>query len=112
MAKYVVSSTLEAPLGWTNSTLIKDDVVKEVSRLKQQPGQDILIYGTGRLASTLLQHGLVDEHRSWVIPIVWGQGRRMFDGMDVATLELVSTKTLPSGAVILSHRLAQGGTIS
>lgn len=111
MAKYVVSSTLEAPLGWTNSTLIKGDVVEAVSRLKQQPGQDILIYGTGRLANTLLQHGLIDEHRSWVIPVIWGQGRRIFDGMGATTFELVSAKTLPSGAVILSHKLAQGETI-
>jgi dihydrofolate reductase len=109
MAKYVVSTTLEEPLVWTNSRLIKGNVVEEVSKLKQQPGQDILIYGTGRLAHTLLQHGLIDEHRLWVIPIIWGSGKRIFDGMDTTTLALVEAKTLPSGTVILSHKLAQKG---
>lgn len=107
MAKYVVSTTLEEPLEWTNSTLIKGNVIEEVSKLKQQPGQDILIYGTGRLAHTLLQHSLIDEHRLWVIPVIWGSGKRIFDGLDTTTLELVEAKTLPSGTVILSHKLAQ-----
>jgi dihydrofolate reductase len=66
-----------------------------------------LIYGTGRLAHTLLQHGLLDEHRLWIIPIIWDSGRRVFEGMDTTKLELVESKTLPSGAVILSHKLAQ-----
>lgn len=107
MAKYVVSTTLEEPLAWTNSRLIKGNVIEEVARLKQQPGQDILIYGTGRLAHTLLQHGLIDEHRLWVIPVIWGSGKRIFAGVDTTTLELVAAKILPSGTVILSHRLAQ-----
>jgi dihydrofolate reductase len=107
MAKYVVSTTLEEPLEWTNSTLIKGDVIEEVSKLKQQPGQDILMYGTGRLANTLLQHGLIDEHRMWLIPVTWGSGKRIFEGLDTTTLELVDVKPLPSGTVILCHRLAQ-----
>jgi dihydrofolate reductase len=97
---------LAEPLAWTNSTLLKGNVAEEVSRLKQQPGQDILIYGTGRLVHTLLQHGLIDEHRLWVVPIVWGSGKRIFEGMDTAKLELVEAKTLPSGTVILSHKPA------
>ena len=107
MAKYVVSTTLEEPLEWTNSTLIKGNVTEEVSRLKQQPGQDILIYGTGRLVHELLQYGLIDEHRLWVAPIIWGSGKRIFDGLDTTTLELVAAKALPSGTVILSHKLAE-----
>ncbi|MBE7556273.1 MAG: dihydrofolate reductase [Anaerolineales bacterium] len=106
MAKYVVSTTLTEPLAWTNSRLIKGNVIEEVSRLKQQPGQDILIYGTGRLANTLLQHGLIDEHRLWVIPVIWGSGKRIFEGMDTTTLELVDAQRLPSGTVILCHRPA------
>lgn len=106
MAKYVVSTTLTEPLEWGPATLIKNDVAAEVAKLKQQPGQDILIYGTGRLAHTLLQHGLIDEHRLWVIPIIWGSGKRIFEGMDTTKLELVEAKTLPSGTVILSHKLA------
>ena len=107
MAKYVVSTTLEAPLAWANSTLIKSNVAEEITTLKQQPGQGILIYGTGRLAQTLLQHGLLDEHRLWVVPVIWGSGRRIFDGVDTTALELVETKTLPSGTVILSHTPAR-----
>ncbi|MBE7471738.1 MAG: hypothetical protein DPW09_35145 [Anaerolineae bacterium] len=65
-----------------------------------------IIYGTGRLVQTLLQHGLMDEHRLWVVPVIWGSGKRIFEGMDPTTLELVEAKTLPSGTVILSHRPA------
>jgi dihydrofolate reductase len=108
MAKYVVSTTLVEPLEWGPATLIKNNVAEEIAKLKQQPGQDILIYGTGRLAQTLLQHGLLDEHRLWIIPIIWGQGRRIFEGMDATTLELIEAKTLPSGTVILTHKPAQG----
>ena len=107
MAKYVVSTTLEEPLAWGPATLIKSNVAEAVAKLKQQPGQDILIYGTGRLAHTLLQHGLIDEHRLWLIPVIWGSGKRIFEEMDTTTLELVEAKTLPSGTVILSHKLAQ-----
>jgi dihydrofolate reductase len=106
MDKYVVSTTLTEPLEWGPATLIKDNVVEEVAKLKQQPGQDILIYGTGRLAYTLLQHDLIDEHRLWIVPILWGSGRRIFEGVDTTRLELVNTKILLSGTVILSHKLA------
>jgi dihydrofolate reductase len=107
MTKYVVSATLAEPLEWGPATLIKGNIVEEVSKLKQQPGQDILIYGTGRLVQTLLQHGLIDEHRLWVVPVIWGSGKRIFEGMDTTTLELVEAKNFPSGTVILSHKPAQ-----
>ncbi len=76
-----------------HSTLIKSNVTEEVSRLKQQAGQDILNYGTGRLAQTLLQHGLIDEHRLWVIPVIWGNGQRIFEGMDTTKLKLVDNSS-------------------
>jgi dihydrofolate reductase len=107
MDKVVVSTTLTEPLEWGPARLIKNNVVEEVTRLKQQPGQDILIYGTGRLAYTLLQHGLIDEHRLWIVPILWDSGRRIFEGVDPTKLELVDTKILASGTVILTHKLAQ-----
>jgi dihydrofolate reductase len=67
--KYVVSTTLEEPLEWNNSTLIKNNVAEEVLRLKQQPGKDILIFGSGALVSTLMQHDLIDECRlMWCSP--------------------------------------------
>jgi dihydrofolate reductase len=107
MDKYVVSTTLKEPLEWGPATLISKNVAEAVTKLKQQPGQDILIYGTGRLTHTLLQHDLLDEHRLWVIPIIWGSGKRIFEGMDSLKMELVESKTLPSGTVILTHRPAQ-----
>ncbi len=107
MEKYVVSTTLAEPLPWGPATLISQNVAEEVAKLKQQPGQDILIYGTGRLTHTLLQHGLLDEHHLWIIPVIWENGRRLFEGMDSYKLELVEAKILPSGTVILCHRPAK-----
>jgi dihydrofolate reductase len=104
MPKYVVSTTLSEPLEWNNSHLINDNVVEEIARLKEQPGEDILIYGTGQLAHTLIEAGLLDEHRMWIIPVIWDEGRRIFEGMDKTKLELVQTKTLPSGTIILTHK--------
>lgn len=105
MDKYVVSTTLEEPLEWGPATLIKDNVAEEIAKLKEQSGQDMLIYGTGRLAHTLLEHGLLDEHRMWLIPVIWGSGRRIFEGMSQTALELVETKALPAGTVIMTHKL-------
>ena len=74
LPKFVVSTTLEEPLEWNNSTLIKENVAEEVSRLKQQPGRDILIHGSADLVHTLMQHDLIDEYRIMVNPVVVGSG--------------------------------------
>ncbi len=104
--KYVVSTTLEEAK-WNNSTLIKENVVAEVSRLKQQPGGDILIFGSGVLVNTLMQHDLIDEYRLMLVPVVVGSGKRLFrDGSDTKALRLVETKTFGSGVVVLSYRPA------
>jgi dihydrofolate reductase len=84
------------------------DVAEEVSKLKQQPGKDNLIYGSGELVNTLMQHDLIDEYRIWVRPVVLGSGRRLFrDGGDMPVLRLVDTKTFSSGVVILTYQPAQ-----
>jgi dihydrofolate reductase len=102
--KHVVSTTLEEPLEWNNSTLVEGDVVEEVSRLKDQPGKDILIFGSGDLVNTLMQHDLIDEYRLMVFPIVVGSGKRLFDeGGDTKTLQLVGTQTFDSGAIVLTY---------
>jgi dihydrofolate reductase len=105
--KYVVSTTLEEPLEWNNSTLIKENVAEEVSNLKQQPGQDILIFGSADLVNTLMQHDLIDEYGLMVFPVVVGSGKRLFrDGSDTTVLRFVETKTFGSGVVVLTYRPA------
>jgi dihydrofolate reductase len=103
--KYVVSRTLKEPLGWNNSTLIEGDVAEEVSRLKQQPGKDILIFGSADLVNALMQHDLIDEYRLMIFPVVLGKGKRLFgDGIDMKYLELVGTETFSTGVVYLTYR--------
>ncbi len=104
--KYVVSTSLEEA-EWNNSTLIKENVAEEVSRLKRQPGKDILIFGSGDLVNTLMQHDLIDEYRLMVFPVVVGSGKRLFrEGRDTKVLRLVETKTFGSGVVVLSYQPA------
>src|SRR5712692_2366316 len=106
LPKYVVSTTLKE-VDWNNSRLIKGNIVEEVSKLKQQPGQDILIAGSGDLVHTLMQHDLIDEYRLMVHPVVLGSGKRLFrDGSDTTVLRLVDTKTFSSGVVVLSYQPA------
>jgi len=107
MAKHVVSTTLKK-LDWNNSTLIKTNVPEEVRKLKQQPGKDILVYGSAKLVSTLLQHDLVDELRLMVYPIVLGSGKPLFDKAEsMKMLKLADSKIFPSGIVLLSYHRAK-----
>ena len=107
LPKYVVSTTLETA-DWNNSTIIRENVAEEVSKLKQQPGQDILIAGSAQLVNSLIQAGLIDEYRLMVHPIVVGGGKRLFqEGTTTKGLKLVDTKALGSGIVILTYQPAQ-----
>ncbi|MDQ3411128.1 MAG: dihydrofolate reductase family protein [Chloroflexota bacterium] len=101
LPKYVASSTLSEPLSW-NATLIKGDVPREIARLKEQPGQSIVMYGCGQLAKTLFEHNLVDEFRFWVYPVVRGRGARLFEDGVAADLELVETRVFGGGFVVLT----------
>jgi dihydrofolate reductase len=104
--KFVVSTTLEEA-EWNNSTLIKENLVEEVSRLKRQPGKDVLIFGSGDLVNTLMQHDLIDEYRLMIFPVIVGSGKRLFeDGGDQKVLRLVDYKTFGSGVIVLSYRPA------
>jgi dihydrofolate reductase len=106
--KYVVSTTLEEPLEWQNSTLIGDNVAEEISRLKEQPGKDISISGSPTLVRSLLQDGLLDELRLMVHPIVVGSGKRLFeDGGDQKALQLVDSRTFSTGVLYLTYQPAQ-----
>jgi dihydrofolate reductase len=102
--KHVVSTTLQEPLEW-NATLVKGDVAEEVSKLKRQPGKDILVFGSGDLVNTLMQHGLVDEYRLMIFPVVLGSGKRLFrEGSDRRALELVDSKRFETGVLYLTYR--------
>jgi dihydrofolate reductase len=101
--KHVVSRTLER-LEWNNSHLIKGNIEKEVSKLKQQPGQDLLVFGSGQLVNALMQHDMIDEYRLLVYPVILGSGKRLFSDANKATLKLVETKTFGSGVVLLRYQ--------
>jgi dihydrofolate reductase len=107
--KYVVSTTLEEPLEWQNSTLIKGNVSEEVARLKGGEGGDIVVTGSGRLVRSLLKDGLVDELRLMVFPIVVGRGKRLFgEAEEEKPMALVEAKPLgPNGVIVLTYRPAE-----
>ena len=107
--KFVVSGTLEEPLGWKNSTLIKGDVAREVDELKRRPGKDITIIGSGTLVRSLLWDGLLDELNLMVHPVVLGRGKRLFEnGGGKKALELVDSRTFETGVINLTYRPANG----
>jgi dihydrofolate reductase len=109
MPKYVVSSTLDK-VEWTGSKLVKGDAVAEVRKLKQEPGHDLLLSGSGQLFQALMQENVIDLYRFMVHPVVLGQGRRLFtDGVDKRALELSESKTFGSGIIILEYRPAVAG---
>ncbi len=105
--KFVVSTTLEEPLGWNNSSLIGGDVAEEVAALKGRNGKDITIVGSDTLARSMLRENLLDELRLMVYPVVVGGGKRLFEGEGSPMgLELARTKTFGSGVVSLDYRPA------
>ncbi len=101
--KYVVSETLEEPLEWNNSTLIKGDVVEQVTGLKRQDGKDITVHGSATLTQTLMRHDLVDRYRLLVYPLVVGKGKRLFTEGIPATLRLLESRSFGSGVVALVY---------
>ncbi|HEX2618740.1 MAG TPA: dihydrofolate reductase family protein [Phototrophicaceae bacterium] len=106
MPKYVVSTTLDT-VEWNNSRLIKGDVVDEIIKLKQQEGEDILVYGSATLVQTLMQHNLVDVYRLLVYPVVLGKGIRLFQEGAPATLKLVECHAFTGGVVGLVYQPAE-----
>lgn len=101
--KYVVSRTLKKA-EWNNSTIISDDVVDAISGLKQKSGQDILVAGSATLIQTLMQHGLVDEYRLLVYPVVLESGKRLFKERGMIPLKLVEARPFSSGVVLLRYQ--------
>jgi dihydrofolate reductase len=105
MRKYVFSNSL-AKVDWNNSVLISGDVVAEAARLRQQEGKDLVIYGHGRLARTLLAHNLLDEFKFWIHPVLLGNGTLLFHEGERAELKLVGTKSLASDVLVATYRRA------
>jgi dihydrofolate reductase len=105
--KYVVSTTLEEPLEWSNSTLIKENVAQEIEKLKRQPGKDIVISGSATLVRSLLDYGILDELKLMIHPILVGGGKRLFDEeAETKPLELVDSQTFSTGVLYLTYRPA------
>jgi dihydrofolate reductase len=104
MTKYVVSRTRQS-VDWQNSVLIKGDVAPEIARLKQQPGKNILVFGSGRLVPTLLRHDLVDELQLVIHPLILGSGKRLFlEAMDRKNFTLFESRSTPKGVLMLGYR--------
>ena len=106
MRKYVVSTTLKDP-EWNNTHVIDGDVAAEITRLKQAPGKDIVQYGFGAVSRLMLEHGLLDELRLWVHPLIVGAGRPddlLFGASPAVGFDLNEVTTLSDGTVLLSYR--------
>ena len=109
LPKYVASRTLEE-VTWQNTTLLQGDVADETAKLKERPGRELQVHGSGDLLQTLMAHDLVDEHRLFVYPVTVGSGRRLFrEGAVPRSLELVETTTTSTGVVVATYR--RGGPL-
>ena len=104
MQKYVVSTTLQtAP--WKESTIIRGNVVEEITKLKQQPGKDIIIDGSATLVHSLMGTDLIDEYRFLVLPFIMGRGRRFWtSGTPQTALRLVESKMVSGGTLALIYQ--------
>jgi dihydrofolate reductase len=100
MPKYVASRTLQEPLDW-NGRLIGSDLAAEVAKLKEEPGRNILKYGTGDLTRALMEHDLIDELHLWMFPVTLGAGKRLLEGIATTHLKVVDTTHFKSGIVVL-----------
>jgi dihydrofolate reductase len=109
--KYVASTTLSEPLPWRNSTLLARDAAQAVARLKEQPGQDIVVLGSGELIQSLMRHNLVDEFVLLIHPLVLGSGQRLFrDGAPATPLRLVNSVMTTTGVIIATYQQASAAS--
>jgi dihydrofolate reductase len=104
LPKIVFSKTLQK-VEWKNTRLVKENIAEEISKMKQESGKDMVIFGSGSIVTTLMQLGLIDEYRIIVNPVVLGSGKPLFKGInDKQNLKLLKTKVLGSGIVILYYQ--------
>jgi len=102
--KVVVSTTLKSAAAWRNSTIISQNVVEEIRKLKEQPGKDIYIDGSSVLVHALAQNDLVDEYSLLVFPLVLGSGKQVFPDGFHADLKLIETKSFPTGVILARYQ--------
>jgi dihydrofolate reductase len=106
LPKVVFSRTLDK-VSWSNTRLVKSDMLAEIRRMKTEPGKDMVILGSGSIVTQLSQEGLVDEYQIVVVPIVLGKGRTMFEGIKKKlALKLTKTRTFSNGNVLLCYEPA------
>ena len=104
--KYVASRS-RSPLDWGPAILIEGDAAESVAALKEGDGPELQVHGSGNLAQTLIRHGLVDEYRLWVFPLMLGTGKRLFaDGTIPASLRLVDSKVSATGVFVGTYEPA------
>lgn len=101
--KFVVSSTLKKA-DWVNTKILSGPLVEEITKLKQQPGKDIVVTGSATLAQSLMRANLIDEYSLMVFPIVLGSGKRLFKDGDQTNLKLIASKVFSSGIALLKYR--------
>jgi dihydrofolate reductase len=104
MTKVVFSKTLK-DVSWENTRLVEGDVAKQVSRLKQGKGSDILIFGSGTIVQQLTAEGLIDEYLFAVTPVILGAGKSLFNGVQKLDLELLETRNFKSGNSLLHYKI-------
>jgi len=103
LEKIVISRSLNQ-VDWKNTRLVKNGLLAEIRKLKQQSGKDLVIFGSGSIVSQLAQHGLIDEYQIIVNPIVIGRGKTMFEGIkDKLALKLTKTRSFRNGKVLLNY---------
>jgi dihydrofolate reductase len=107
MPKFVASRTLSEPLEW-NARLLDGEIREAIPKLKDELGADLIVSGCGEFARNLLAEGLVDEVHFWVHPVVWGDGRRPFEG-ETVRMRLLESKTFDSGVMLMRYEPLQLG---
>ena len=104
LPKVVFSRTLDTA-SWSNTQLVKGDITGEIRKMKNEPGEDMAILGSGSIVSQLAQHALIDEYQFVVNPVALGKGRTMFDGIrEKLPLKLSKTRTFGNGNVLLCYK--------
>jgi dihydrofolate reductase len=104
LPKYVVSKTLKNT-SWNNSTIISGDIVSEIKKIKQQPGQNILVHGSPTMVHSLMKYGLVDEFQLLVFPLILGKGLRLFRDEDQVKLRLLKSATFDTGVAHFAYEV-------